>query len=547
MPASLTYPGVYVEEIPSGVHTITGVSTSITAFVGRTARGPVKTPTTVTSVADYERNFGPLDLNYPLGFSVRDFYLNGGAIAIIVRVFKPKDKTKSDKAVIDANGLILEAASEGTWGNDLRARITKSIADDAVASTLGAGITAADLFNLTIRQGTVNPEQTVSIETFNNVTLKPSSRNVRGILEARSNLARVNALPSDISKPPKEHADTPDKDQSTPPKDKSIWDVNVTTPTSAGPAANVLNSQMLSDVDDFGNSGAATGFYALAHADLFNLLVIPLDELNDNTKAATLNASAAAYCTARRALYIVDSPASWASVNAATTDGPAALGITGSDARNAAIYFPRIKKSNPLRGDLIEEFPPSGMIAGIMARTDVTRGVWKAPAGVDAALVGAQGLSVTMNDDENGQLNPLGINCLRTFPIYGNIVWGARTLRGADALGDEYKYVPVRRTALFIEESLYRGLKWVVFEPNDEPLWGQIRLNVGAFMQGLFRQGAFQGTSARDAYFVACDKSTTTQNDINLGIVNVVVGFAPLKPAEFVVLKIQQLAGQIQT
>jgi hypothetical protein len=152
-----------------------------------------------------------------------------------------------------------------------------------------------------------------------------------------------------------------------------------------------------------------------------------------------------------------------------------------------------------------------------------------------------------MNDDENGELNPLGINCLRTFPVYGNIVWGARTLRGADVLGDEYKYVPVRRTALFIEESLYRGLKWVVFEPNDEPLWGQIRLNVGAFMQGLFRQGAFQGTSARDAYFVACDKSTTTQNDINLGIVNVVVGFAPLKPAEFVVLKIQQLAGQIQT
>jgi len=157
------------------------------------------------------------------------------------------------------------------------------------------------------------------------------------------------------------------------------------------------------------------------------------------------------------------------------------------------------------------------------------------------------GLSVPLNDNQNGLINPLGVNCLRSFPIIGNIVWGARTLRGADILGDEYKYVPVRRTALFIEESLFRGLKWVVFEPNDEPLWGQIRLNVGAFMQGLFRQGAFQGTSARDAYFVKCDKDTTTQSDINLGIVNVVVGFAPLKPAEFVVLKIQQMAGQIQT
>ncbi|MEA2874598.1 MAG: uncharacterized protein QOH67_4826, partial [Hyphomicrobiales bacterium] len=175
------------------------------------------------------------------------------------------------------------------------------------------------------------------------------------------------------------------------------------------------------------------------------------------------------------------------------------------------------------------------------------RGVWKAPAGIDASLNGARDLSVHLTDLENGELNPLGLNCLRSFPIIGNIVWGARTMRGADMLGDEYKYVPVRRLALYIEESLFRGLKWVVFEPNDEPLWGQIRLNVGAFMHDLFRQGAFQGTSAGDAYFVKSDKDTTTQSDINLGIVNVVVGFAPLKPAEFVVLKIQQMAGQIQT
>ncbi len=152
-----------------------------------------------------------------------------------------------------------------------------------------------------------------------------------------------------------------------------------------------------------------------------------------------------------------------------------------------------------------------------------------------------------MTDPENGLLNPLGINCLRTFPTFGAVVWGARTMRGADAAADEYKYVPVRRLALFIEESLYRGTKWVVFEPNDEPLWAQIRLNVGAFMHNLFRQGAFQGTTPREAYFVKCDKETTTQNDINLGIVNIAVGFAPLKPAEFVIIKIQQMAGQIQT
>jgi phage tail sheath protein FI len=173
--------------------------------------------------------------------------------------------------------------------------------------------------------------------------------------------------------------------------------------------------------------------------------------------------------------------------------------------------------------------------------------VWKAPAGLDATLVGVPQLSVPLTDDENGELNPLGINCLRAFPAAGRVVWGSRTLRGADQLADEYKYVPVRRLALYIEESLYRGTQWVVFEPNDEPLWAQIRLNVGAFMHGLFRQGAFQGQTPKDAYFVKCDKETTPQDQINLGIVNIIVGFAPLKPAEFVVIKIQQMAGQIET
>jgi phage tail sheath protein FI len=194
-----------------------------------------------------------------------------------------------------------------------------------------------------------------------------------------------------------------------------------------------------------------------------------------------------------------------------------------------------------------DTFAACGIITGVMARTDTNRGVWKAPAGLDASINGVRALQVNLNDAENGMLNPLGINCLRFFPASGRVVWGSRTLRGADQLADEYKYVPVRRLALYIEESLYRGTQWVVFEPNDEPLWAQIRLNVGAFMHGLFRQGAFQGQTPKDAYFVKCDKETTIQNDIDLGIVNIVVGFAPLKPAEFVVIKIQQMAGQIET
>jgi hypothetical protein len=151
-----------------------------------------------------------------------------------------------------------------------------------------------------------------------------------------------------------------------------------------------------------------------------------------------------------------------------------------------------------------------------------------------------------LTDGENGNLNPYGVNCLRTFPTIGSVVWGARTLRGADVLADEYKYVPVRRLALFLEETLFRNTQWVVFEPNDEPLWAQIRASIGAFMQDLFRQGAFQGSSPRDAYFVRCDGETTTQYDRDRGIVNVVVGFAPLKPAEFVVVSIQQMTATQQ-
>ena len=152
------------------------------------------------------------------------------------------------------------------------------------------------------------------------------------------------------------------------------------------------------------------------------------------------------------------------------------------------------------------------------------------------------GLEHTLTDDENGLFNPDGINNLRTFRDAGSVVWGSRTLRGADILGDEYRYIAVRRLALDLEENLYRNTQWVVFEPNDEPLWAQIHTSLGAFMQDLFRRGAFQGRTPRDAYFVQCDSDTTTQYDIDRGVVNIKVGFAPLKPAEFVVISIQQKA-----
>ena len=236
----------------------------------------------------------------------------------------------------------------------------------------------------------------------------------------------------------------------------------------------------------------------------------------------------------------------WRSVGDAVT-GMTTPVLSGDPASYASVFFPMLKQPDPTDDNRIKLFSPCGAVAGIFARTDAKRGVWKAPAGIDAALVGVPDLDVILTDPENGLLNPLGLNCLRSFRVIGRVVWGSRTLQGADALASQWKYIPVRRTALYIEQSLYRGLQWAVFEPNDEPLWAQIRLNVGAFMQGLFRQGAFQGSTPKDAYFVKCDKESTTQNDINLGIVNIVVGFAQLKPAEFVVVKIQQMAGQVQT
>lgn len=525
MPVAVSYPGVYVEEIPSGVRTITGVATSITAFVGRAARGS-QDPTVINSWGDFVREFGGLDPSYPLGYSVNDFFANGGAQAIIVRLYRTDSAGANDFAAIALTNLSLNAASRGIWGNQLRVRIDNKVSSDVATSY---GLTTADLFNLTAYDGT-----TGTTETFLNLTVKESPRRVDRVLANGSSLLRcATAMPA-TNLPPPAASDTPAAG-------KTIWtDDNCST----GLTSKADDGAALDDVTYQGNAGTKTGLYALLKTDLFNLLCIPPDIRSSDTSAAVYS-TALDLCVTRRAMLIVDPPVAWTSANGAVA-GLSGLNLTGPRARNAALFFPRVVEPDPMRGGQLDTFAPSGAIAGLFARTDTNRGVWKAPAGVDAALSGVQSLAVNLTNEENGQLNPLGINCLRTFPIIGNISWGSRTMRGADLLADEYKYVPVRRTALYIEESLYRGLQWVVFEPNDEPLWAQIRLNAGAFMHNLFRQGAFQGSSPRDAYFVKCDKETTTQNDIDLGIVNVVVGFAPLKPAEFVIIKLQQMAGQIE-
>jgi Bacteriophage tail sheath protein len=514
MAVAVSYPGVYVEEIPSGVHTITGVATSITTFIGWAARGPTKYAGLVLSWADFVRIYGGFDARSPyLGYAVSQFFINGGSEAYIVRLAGSDAKSASlvkDGLTFTAgtpgpDGLVVNSANPGVWAQNYGI---------AIKNQTGG----SKRFRVQIVYAPPGATSEVVVESFENLSVTTpdaQGRYVADVINKQSSFVTVDVAVGAAAPPPDTTLPSPKLSGSA--KDDGTV-LLPSTNTSAGGAFETAVT-------------AVTPI--LGQIDLFNLLCVPGEIVN-----ATLS-TLEQYCEGRRAFLIADSDPGITDYTKLT--GPPTTG------KNSAFYFPWILAPDPLNQNRPAFFPPSGFVSGIYARTDGARGVWKAPAGTEATLAGASGVALQLNDTQNGVLNPLAINCIRNFNVYGTIVWGARTMQGNDELGSEWKYVPVRRTALFIEESLYRALKWVVFEPNDEPLWAQIRLNVGAFMQNLFRQGAFQGQTPKDAYFVKCDKETTTQNDINLGIVNIVVGFAPLKPAEFVVIQIQQIAGQIQS
>jgi uncharacterized protein len=572
MPVTPTYPGVYIEEIPSGVRTIVGVATSITAFIGIARRGPVNDPIRIQSFGDFERRFGGIWLKSAMSYAVQQYFLNGGSDALIVRVVHTGDEEPTNnatKGIVNvgegeaATQLKLEAANEGAWSKDYVIRL-----DLNTASDITPGPTDTRLFNLFVEEITEEklrlndqgePEldengnqimdvtRTAEVESFRNISTDPdSSRFVTKVLEQESDLIRVRATTDDDGVPDEQPA-LPSTTNGERPTSK-IYRLSAGQ-DGAPPAYTTIERNNDVFPEYLGQENQQTGLYALEKADLFNLLCIPprvrgtsvADKNDDNGQG--LLAAALRYCQRRRAMLLVDPPSNWKRPEDVEQDTSGIRQLLRD--KNATIYFPLLKLQDPRRENRLDEFPPSGALAGIMARTDSNRGVWKAPAGIDATLAGVRELSYKMTDLENGRLNPIGVNCLRSFPVYGNVVWGARTLDGADQLASEWKYIPVRRLALFLEESLYRGTQWVVFEPNDEPLWSQIRLNIGVFMNDLFRQGAFQGKTPREAYFVKCDRETTTQSDINRGIVNIIVGFAPLKPAEFVIIKFQQIAGQL--
>lgn len=641
MPAALTYPGVYIREVPSGSRSIAGASTSIAAVVGGFARGPVDTAVRMFSIADFEANFGGIDGGSPASFAVSQFFINGGGTAFAVRVSNGAAASVTMRGQTGATAMLRATAGRmigttlvadpGVWGNALRLDVDYRTADPATQFNLVVsevrmqdGIAQAartEVFrNLSMAAGPTNAISVVNdgsalimldqgganrpaatgfhsgdLAALNLAAINVAAGNITvdfgtgaqpvpvGAIAAPASLAAVAATLQDAIR-----AALPanrlfsqatvsvefDGTRLRVAPGRNSPDYAPTTivsiaDTGGGTLANTFllnNANALRNVEQYlpvaapvgrihaavlgtpggalnaaaltGNRALRTGIYALDNVDAINMLAIPeAADLAAPQQVAAM-APALAYVTERRAMLFIDPPATVDTLAEAETwlDEIAAAGLRSP---NSVAYYPRLRVSDPTDDGRLRDIVPSGTMAGVWARTDGESGVWKAPAGVTASLRGVPELTHVLSDPQNGVLNPAGLNSLRSFDIPGNIAWGARTLMGADLLASDWKYVPVRRTALFIESSLFDGLQWAVFQPNAEPLWLEIRSAVTAFMQGLFRQGAFKGASPREAYIVRCGPDTTTQADINAGIVNIFVGFAPLQPAEFVVVSLQ--------
>lgn len=515
MPVNPTYPGIYIEELPSNAKTITAAPTSITAFVGYTH--PFKTKSTnfkkavqIFNFTDYENEFGGLYrsglVRADVADSVNQFFLNGGSVAYVVGL--PSTLTAPNQTIGGINFTPRELTDQ------ILMKVTISNLKSGVPPVPVVAPATGDTADVVITYGSRS-------ETYRGVSINASSddyveKRIGTVATPVSSLVTVSAPVGGYTSFTVASA------------------ITLLPPIGATP----FNSIDFTDVFKPDSE--------LDKVPIFNLLVIP--GVADNGVWST----ALAFCERKQAFVILDSPQN-AIAAPDSSFIPSRWIADLMDAavpksQNGAIYFPYLKSNDPLTGNPIE-LPPSGFVAGIYARTDLNRGVWKAPAGLETTVSNTTGVveSGRMTDPRQGTLNPKGINCLRSFPGIGTVVYGARTLVSENTALQQWKYVPVRRVTLFIEQTLYRNLGWVVFEPNDEPLWAAIRLSIESFMLSLFSQGAFQGSTPSQAFQVKCDKSTTTQTDINNGIVNIVVAFAPLKPAEFVIIKIAQLAGQVQS
>jgi phage tail sheath protein FI len=552
MAVSPTYPGVYITETASIPHVVTPATTNLTAFIGEFPKGPTTEAVLVTSWAGFEAEFGPLGPESSLAaYAVSQFFLNGGIGAWIVRMVPSADAALSQWVsqpaaaaaatvsvpLAGAPGLEISARSPGAWGNELAVELRPS----GPASRPDAS--HVDLLVFQVPPGqtfAASPDPSYApVETISNIQVlatgsqpAPTADQIAAAISSASNyvVAAVDGGSSPASPPGPAWSQLGPNGSDGAWADPGLWDAVVGIELTDGGRLTQLSPAV------------------------FNIMCLPDLALAPTADQEYVFTAAHRFCADRQTFLILDPPppeSARAPTNDTSVDS-VGVGTTGMDNLiawadhflspdnvAAATYYPWVQIMDPVTG-LSRAVPPSGTVAGVYAATDTARGVWKAPAGVEAQLGGVTALAdATITDTVNGELNVMGVNCLRTFPLYQSIVWGSRTLAGSDLASSPFKYVPVRRLADFIEQSLQQSLRWAVFEPNAPALWGSISLEVTAFMAGLFGAGAFAGASADQAYTVACDASTTSPTDMLRGIVNVNVGFAPVDPAEFVMLNIK--------
>ncbi len=519
------HPGVYVDEISSDSHAIQAAGTSTACFIGETVRGRPFAPTLVTSFTEFQRELGGIvrragDLaQRDLPLAVKHFFDNGGGRVFVVRTVDPAGSEVAAGEV--AGAFAMCAAGVGRWGNDIEVVLQANVVDPK-------------RFDVHVLQHPVDPEREAqSVEQFMGLGLDPDApKFFAAIINRDSNFIEIRRNAK--SKAFFESKELPTK----------ALGLTVPEGSSADRPAQT-RVRLTGGADGSEDEALSTAALEQATASIHRFTEISILAAPGITDATRVN-QLVAYVEARplEDLFLIldgsGDQQSSAGEDALEQVQTQLAGITDKSSY-AALYWPWIEVADPY-SDVVGATrfaPPSGAVAGLFARTDNSRGVWKAPAGMEATVQEAVGLATRVGDAQQDLLNPVGINVIRQFDFAGIVVWGARTL--ASQSNPEYRYVPVRRMAIFLRESLYRGTQWVVFEPNDEPLWSSIRANLDSFMSAQFRSGAFQGGSFDEAFFVQCDSTNNYQATIDAGQVNIRVGFAPVKPAEFVIIELQQI------
>jgi len=523
--ATRLHPGVYVEEAPSGAVAIEAAGTSTAIFVGETERGPLE-PVKLRSFDDYQRLYGGYlrtvgasTERLLVAYALEAFFQNGGTAAYLLRAQGGGLKAGTRGLTAGTDTAVLEASSPGTWCNGRLLALLGPSSDGA-----------ADRFRIFVLFKDLLSGRWRLVEEWDRLSYQSADEGHAASLLERSLYLRWKG--GELKARPKLDTTAASLNES------SVIELAVSLlQTDADFASQFSNGE--GDATQLTDMDYGTKVLPLLDAVTdASLLVLP-------GKTAGFANKAVAYVESRPLrdlFYVADLPREAGSdVGTAVKNSLAALGsVSRSDL--TAVYWPWVQVNDPVGAgrDAVLAVPPSGHVAGLYARTDARRGVWKAPAGVEATLLGIRTLDHKLLDGHQDDLNPKGLNALRLLPSAGAVAWGARTLRP----DSEWRYVSVRRLAIFLRKSLYEGTQWAVFEPNDEPLWASLRTAVGAFMEQLFRQGAFAGRTSREAYFVKCDAETTRPEDQAAGLVNLWVGFAAQRPAEFIVVKLSQKIDQ---